>query len=353
MEIIAMREATVRHLAFILPWFLSILLGVIIPAGLSVVSLLWTRQELYAAREPQGLQQQQQQQQYYRQEKIYRRIQEYTVTLKDYHHHHHHQRTNDSVVRHDPIMEPNGDASSGFSSPEITFHHDERIMVERIIMVNDAEVAWRLPKPGISKVVEVSSSSLYLSQEDNSNVHENNRSSNVDHVVVVVDDDGEGNSDNMNGNNNNDNSNTSRHVRSTDDGWFASVTSDNISIRDPSSDNIHPNTNTDDHHNDDDGSNSITTVMNTGSSHLTRRPRATITTIPGNTASTTHRYVTQSCAICLQPYQMGETVTWSSNPNCIHCFHTDCIVPWLIRKTSGKQCPCCRQRFVAKTLDHT
>ncbi|KAK1735667.1 hypothetical protein QTG54_013830 [Skeletonema marinoi] len=71
------------------------------------------------------------------------------------------------------------------------------------------------------------------------------------------------------------------------------------------------------------------------------------------------------CAICLSEYEKCDRVCWSSNTECSHVFHEDCILQWLI--SSGKKrsinqsftrhptdekllenefCPCCRQDFI-------
>mmetsp|Transcript_2151 Transcript_2151/g.3325 ORF Transcript_2151/g.3325 Transcript_2151/m.3325 type:complete len:322 (+) Transcript_2151:222-1187(+) len=71
------------------------------------------------------------------------------------------------------------------------------------------------------------------------------------------------------------------------------------------------------------------------------------------------------CAICLSEYETCDRVCWSSNTECSHVFHEDCILQWLI--SSGKKrsmnefftrhptdekllehefCPCCRQGFI-------
>lgn len=70
---------------------------------------------------------------------------------------------------------------------------------------------------------------------------------------------------------------------------------------------------------------------------------------PGESSvvATKFRVVSEECAICREPYQLGETIVWSPNKVCVHCFHDDCIKPWLLRHSSKSQgCPCCRQPFV-------
>ena len=57
------------------------------------------------------------------------------------------------------------------------------------------------------------------------------------------------------------------------------------------------------------------------------------------------RLVPPTCAICLIHYEPGCYVTWSSNKECIHAFHRDCILMWLLKKEEPI-CPCCRQEFV-------
>ena len=36
------------------------------------------------------------------------------------------------------------------------------------------------------------------------------------------------------------------------------------------------------------------------------------------------------CAICLQEYQLNEVIVASNNPPCVHCYHRDCILEYLI-----------------------
>lgn len=56
--------------------------------------------------------------------------------------------------------------------------------------------------------------------------------------------------------------------------------------------------------------------------------------------------VPNQCAICLGNYCVQDPVVWSSNPDCSHAFHEDCLVDWLVHsKQDGTPCPCCRQSF--------
>ena len=51
------------------------------------------------------------------------------------------------------------------------------------------------------------------------------------------------------------------------------------------------------------------------------------------------------CAICLDSYQLGQVVAWSSG--CTHAFHQDCISQYLTKEMIGGEMPCpsCRQEF--------
>lgn len=57
------------------------------------------------------------------------------------------------------------------------------------------------------------------------------------------------------------------------------------------------------------------------------------------------RLVPPTCAICLIHYETGCYVSWSSNKDCTHAFHRDCILMWLLKKEEPL-CPCCRREFV-------
>ncbi len=94
----------------------------------------------------------------------------------------------------------------------------------------------------------------------------------------------------------------------------------------------------------------------------------TITNNPNSQPQTVlKRSVPISCAICLLEYEKGDRVCWSSNAECSHVFHEDCILQWLVslgkkspinqylyytRNPRDKEllndelCPCCRQDFI-------
>lgn len=54
--------------------------------------------------------------------------------------------------------------------------------------------------------------------------------------------------------------------------------------------------------------------------------------------------VPNSCAICLCSYDIDDVVVWSSNKDCVHAFHEECILQWLVKNQNG-ECPCCRTQF--------
>jgi hypothetical protein len=48
----------------------------------------------------------------------------------------------------------------------------------------------------------------------------------------------------------------------------------------------------------------------------------------------------QSCSICLENFNVGDAVSWSTSDKCSHVFHHTCIREWLLRKVG---CPYCRE----------
>ncbi len=83
-----------------------------------------------------------------------------------------------------------------------------------------------------------------------------------------------------------------------------------------------------------------------------------------NDGTSATRAVPPTCAICLLQYRPGNYVAWSSNKECRHVFHRDCILMWLLKKECGGDriggdggdgrwrglCPCCRGEFVSVSL---
>lgn len=86
------------------------------------------------------------------------------------------------------------------------------------------------------------------------------------------------------------------------------------------------------------------------------------------------RFVPNGCAICISEFEIADRVTWSSNSQCAHIYHEDCLLNWMLavgRKTSRRRrrnqeetppeleavqvatdfpmlCPCCRQPYISK-----
>lgn len=54
------------------------------------------------------------------------------------------------------------------------------------------------------------------------------------------------------------------------------------------------------------------------------------------------------CAICLTPYEIGDEICWSQNPECNHVFHHGCIEHWLY---NHEECPMCRSIYISLGYD--
>lgn len=72
--------------------------------------------------------------------------------------------------------------------------------------------------------------------------------------------------------------------------------------------------------------------------------------LSSNHPNARNREVAPSCAICLCPYEVGDSVTFSPSETCQHAFHKECIGAWMAKK-KHPLCPCCRQEFCS--LDGT
>jgi hypothetical protein len=63
---------------------------------------------------------------------------------------------------------------------------------------------------------------------------------------------------------------------------------------------------------------------------------------------------TNACAICLDSYAVGDTVSWSMNEECNHVFHQFCLAnSFSYARKKGKKCLCptCRRRFFLPNND--
>ena len=61
-------------------------------------------------------------------------------------------------------------------------------------------------------------------------------------------------------------------------------------------------------------------------------------------ASTSSLSSPKSCPICMESYKAGDEIAWSKNEHCVHAFHLDCIVSWLM---SNNDCPMCRLDYLS------
>lgn len=98
------------------------------------------------------------------------------------------------------------------------------------------------------------------------------------------------------------------------------------------------------------------------------KPSCAKDTAENKDSNDVERAVPIFCAVCLMEYEVSDRVCWSSNKECTHVFHEDCIVQWFVSsgRTKSKrrwfpdnpserrlmcyelECPCCRQEFISK-----
>jgi len=54
-----------------------------------------------------------------------------------------------------------------------------------------------------------------------------------------------------------------------------------------------------------------------------------------------------ACAICLDPFMLGDVVAWSRYDTCPHVFHDECLQEWLLNAMQQHDdCPSCRQTLL-------
>lgn len=84
-------------------------------------------------------------------------------------------------------------------------------------------------------------------------------------------------------------------------------------------------------------------LLNTGIEQTQDNPY--LGTDPKNSCTEVFLDDFSTCKICLDTFEVGEFIGCSHNTNCIHYFHKDCIINWLI---SGENvtCPICRRDFL-------
>ncbi|MGK3745715.1 MAG: hypothetical protein ACI90V_012576, partial [Bacillariaceae sp.] len=116
---------------------------------------------------------------------------------------------------------------------------------------------------------------------------------------------------------------------------------------DKNDDDGHNNVNSIDDNNDDnnDDDNNDENDIETGCDHSILSFDDEETTGQLKLRDGNERLVPNCCAVCLSGYKVGDDVVWSSNPDCAHAFHRDCVVEWLIKMQPETPCPCCRQEF--------
>lgn len=90
-------------------------------------------------------------------------------------------------------------------------------------------------------------------------------------------------------------------------------------------------------------------IINAGEHLATDDARELVLELPTE-SSQRSRYRDANCSVCMMCYEDGDEVIWSPNSECIHCYHSDCILTWLSR---GKnKCPCCRMDFISQNSEN-
>lgn len=74
-------------------------------------------------------------------------------------------------------------------------------------------------------------------------------------------------------------------------------------------------------------------------------PRSAIDAMPTITITQTHLRDDADCPVCKEEFKLGSKVRMMP---CHHIYHSDCIIPWLVRRNS---CPVCRFEMPAQGSD--
>lgn len=90
-------------------------------------------------------------------------------------------------------------------------------------------------------------------------------------------------------------------------------------------------------------------IINAGEHLATDDARELVLKLPTE-SSQKRRYRDANCSVCMMCYENGDEVMWSPNSECVHCYHSDCILTWLSR--GKKKCPCCRMDFIPKNSEN-
>jgi hypothetical protein len=64
----------------------------------------------------------------------------------------------------------------------------------------------------------------------------------------------------------------------------------------------------------------------------------------GDDLSAGHEHSSE-CVVCMEPFRVGDVVSWSNSMKCLHVFHNECITEWL-QHPKHDDCPYCRCELV-------
>jgi len=72
-----------------------------------------------------------------------------------------------------------------------------------------------------------------------------------------------------------------------------------------------------------------------GSEHVLYVPKPGVSKGKDKGSRNNRRRIPNECVICIEPLtnSSSKRLVWSSNKDCQHCFHEECILNWLNRKT--------------------